>query len=100
MEELREKHETCVDAARQAFDELCAMVEALQAKREERREASIARFQKNRAMNARMREKNQKLRAQYRALLIQYNELAEEVKDGSDSSSSEDDDDDDNCCLM
>ena len=42
-----------------------------QAEREERREAAIARFQARRAYNMRLREKNQKLRAQYIALLDQ-----------------------------
>ena len=106
LDEIREKGHGSVDAAKEAFDELCAMVEALnvgfslninqnimltkfsalkftlkeltivyikfisiQAEREERREVAIARFQARRAYNARIREKNQKLRAQYLALL-------------------------------
>ena len=42
---------------------------SLQAEREERREAAIARFAARRAYTNRLREKNQKLRAQYLALL-------------------------------
>ena len=41
----------------------------IQAEREERREAAMARFQMNRTMNARLREKNQRLREKYIALL-------------------------------
>jgi len=100
IDELREKGHGGCDSAKEAFDELCAMVEALNAEREERREVAIARFSARRAYTQRLREKNQKLRAQYLALLDSYNSLVEEVKDRSDSSSSSDDDDDDTCCIM
>merc|ERR1711997_465528 len=100
IDELREKGHGGCDTAKEAFDELCAMVDALHAEREERREVAIARFAARRAYTNRLREKNQKLRAQYLALLDSYNALVEEVKDRSDSSSSSDDDDDDTCCIM
>merc|ERR1711981_1016942 len=100
IDELREKGHGGCDSAKEAFDELCAMVEALNAEREERREVAIARFAARRAYTQRLREKNQKLRAQYLALLDSYNSLVEEVKDRSDSSSSSDDDADDTCCIM
>ena len=45
------------------------MYNVLQAEREERREVAIARFAARRAYTNRLREKNQKLRAQYLALL-------------------------------
>merc|ERR1711868_9389 len=100
IDELREKGHGGCDTAKEAFDELCAMVDALHAEREERREVAIARFAARRAYTNRLREKNQKLRAQYLALLDSYNALVEEVKDRSDSSSSSDEDDDDTCCIM
>lgn len=101
LDELKEKHSISVETTSEAFHELCAMVEALEAEREERREIVQGRVQTLRTMNARLREKNHKLKAQYHALLDRYNELAEEVHDASDSSSSSDDDDkDDNCSIM
>merc|ERR1712156_368146 len=101
LDELKDKHAGSVETASEAFHELCAMVEALEAEREERREAVQTRVQTLRGMNSRLREKNQKLKAQYHALLDKYNELAEEVHDASDSSSSSDSDDgDDNCSIM
>merc|ERR1719270_347682 len=100
LDELRSKGHGGCDSAKEAFDELCAMVENLNAEREERREVAIARFAARRAYTNRLREKNQKLRAQYLALLDSYNALVEEVKDRSDSSSSSDEDDDDTCCIM
>merc|ERR1712018_518807 len=73
---------------------------ALEAERE-RFHVAQDKVQKLRTMNARLKEKNQKLREQYHALLALYNELAEEARDASDSSSSEDSDDgDDNCSIM
>ena len=51
-------------------------------------------------LNLHQREKAHRLREKYQALLGLYNDLAEEVKDGSDSSSSSDDDDDGTCTLM
>merc|ERR1712212_624425 len=100
LDELRSKGHGGCDSAKEAFDELCAMVENLNAEREERREVAIARFAARRAYTNRLREKNQKLRARYLALLDSYNALVEEVKGSSDSSSSLDDDDDDTCCIM
>merc|ERR1712001_95810 len=100
LDEIKEKGHGHVDGTKEAFEELCSMVEALNAEREERREAALARFQARRAYSNRLREKNQKLRASYLALLDQYNALVEEVKERSDSSSSSDSDDDDTCCIM
>lgn len=101
LDEIREKHFGSVESANEAFNELCAMVEAFEAEREERREVVQAKVSTLRTMNARLWEKNQKLKAQYHALLDKYNELAEEVHDASDSSSSSDSDDgDDNCSIM
>merc|ERR1712038_1118834 len=101
LDELKDKHAGSVETASEAFHELCATVEALEAEREERREVVQTRVQTLRSMNSRLREKNQKLKAQYHALLDKYNELAEEVHDASDSSSSSDSDDgDDNCSIM
>merc|ERR1712001_375997 len=100
LDEIKEKGHGHVDGTKEAFEELCSMVEALNAEREERREVALARFQARRAYSNRLREKNQKLRQQYIALLDQYNALVEEVKERSDSSSSSDDDDDDGCSIM
>ena len=52
------------------------------------------------AWNAHLREKNQRLRAKYIAVVDMYNTLAEEAKERSDSSSSSDEEQDDNCCIM
>merc|ERR1712018_316102 len=100
LDEIKERGHGHVDATKEAFEELCSMAEALHAEREERREAAVARFQVRRAYTNRLREKNQKLRAQYIALLDQYNALVEEAKERSDSSSSDSDGEDDGCCIM
>ena len=41
-----------------------------------------------------------RFREKMQALLVLYNDLAEEARDGSDSSSSEEEEDDDRCSLM
>ena len=71
-----------------------------QSEREEKRGAAIARFEAMKAWNAHLREKNQRLRAKYIAVVDMYNTLAEEAKERSDSSSSSDEEQDDNCCIM
>jgi hypothetical protein len=53
-----------------------------------------------RTYNAHLREKHQRLRARYIAVVDAYNTLAEEAKERSDSSSSSDSDKDDNCSIM
>merc|ERR1711934_1161584 len=97
MDEAKEKFFQCHDDTKSAFEELCAMVDALNSEREEKRGAAIARFEAMKAWNAHLREKNQRLRAKYIAVVDMYNTLAEER---SDSSSSSDEEQDDNCCIM
>merc|ERR1712117_536101 len=100
MDEAKEKFFQCHDDTKTAFEELCAMVDALNAEREEKRGAAMARFEAMKAWNAHLREKNQRLRAKYIAVVDMYNTLAEEVKERSDSSSSSEEEQDDNCCIM
>jgi len=99
MDDIRARHYETFDAARQAFEELCAMVSGLELEREEQREAARARFLVQREKRALLMEKNRALREKYIMLLEKYNELAEEVIDKSDSSSSSSSSDDD-CCIM
>merc|ERR1712141_229052 len=100
LDEIIEKHAACNETADEVFQELCAMVEAIECEREECREKVQERVSTLRTMNTRLREKNQTLRAKYHALLDMYNALAEEVHDASDSSSSSDDDSDGECSIM
>merc|ERR1711976_417276 len=99
-DEIKEKFWHGSDAAREAFSDLCAMVDALHAEREEARERAIARNAYLRESRMRKRERNRRMRARYLALLDAYNNLAEEAKDGSDSSSSDSSDGEDGCCIM
>merc|ERR1712141_509646 len=99
MDEAKEKFFQCHDDTKTAFEELCAMVDALNSERE-KRGLAIARFEAMKAWNAHLREKNQRLRAKYIAVVDMYNTLAEEAKERSDSSSSSDEEQDDNCCIM
>merc|ERR1712156_808876 len=52
LDELKDKHAGSVETASEAFHELCAMVEALEAEREERREVVQTRVQTLRGMNS------------------------------------------------
>jgi len=99
MEDIRARHYETFDAARQAFEELCAMCSALELEREEQREAARARFLAQREKRALLMEKNRVLREKYVLLLEKYNALADEIIDKSDSSSSSSSSDDD-CCIM
>merc|ERR1711934_449129 len=100
MDEAKEKFVSCHDDTKNAFDELCNMVDALNAEKEEKRGAAIARFEAMKAWNVHLREKNRRLRAKYIVVVDLYNTLAEEAKERSDSSSSSDEERDDNCCIM
>jgi len=100
MDDIREKYNSGEAQAREAFEELCAMVDALASERDERREAARAKLTILRERNAMLRERNARLRAKYAAMVDMYNNLAEEAKDRSDSSSSSDSDSDDDCCIM
>merc|ERR1712062_851727 len=99
-EEIKEKFYGGEAAAREAFEELCAMVDQINSEREERREAAKARLAFLRARNTRLRERNANLRAKYAAMVDAYNNLAEEAKERSDFSSSSSSSDDDDCCIM
>merc|ERR1712141_650487 len=84
-----------------AFEELCAMYDAVQGEREERREQVQAKIAHLRERNAHLRERNARLREKYAVMVDAYNNLAEEAKERSDSSSSSDSSDgEDNCCIM
>merc|ERR1712129_322150 len=100
VEELREKFVGNSDAAREAFEELAARLEAMELMKCEHEDKVRAKVQALKDLNLHQREKAHRLREKYQALLGLYNDLAEEVKDGSDSSSSSDDDDDGTCTLM
>merc|ERR1712150_124821 len=99
-DEIREKYYGGDNAAREAFEELCAMVDNINSEREERRETAKAKLTFLRNRNANLRERNARLRAKYAAMVDAYNNLAEEAKDRSDSSSSSSDESDDDCCIM
>merc|ERR1711902_149466 len=100
MEELRDRYYGGEGSSRDAFEELCAMYEAVAHEREERREAARVKLVHLRERNAHLRERNQRLREKYAAMVDAYNNLAEEAKDRSDSSSSSSDESDDDCCIM
>merc|ERR1712121_233729 len=100
-EELRERFYGGSEQSKEAFEELFAMVSALEAEREESRETARARVEALYDKCHALRVKNQNLKGKYLALLDMYNQLAEEVKDRSDSSSgSSSDEEDKNCSLM
>merc|ERR1719228_1178801 len=97
VEEVREHFVGGSDAAREAFEEIAARLEALELQKLEQEDQVRAKFQALKDANTHQKEKLHRLREKYHALLEMYNELAEEVKEGSDSSSSsssEDEDDD------
>ena len=100
MDEQKEKFTAGNDSAKEAFDELCNMVDAFLAEKEEARGRAIARFERKKAYTLHLREKHRRLRLKYIAMVDAYNTLAEEAKERSDSSSSEEEEDDDNCCIM
>merc|ERR1712203_10542 len=101
MEELRDRYYGGEGSSRDAFEELCAMYEAVAHEREERREAARGKLVHLRERNAHLRERNQRLREKYAVMVDAYNNLAEEAHDRSDSSSSSDSSDgEDNCCIM
>merc|ERR1711976_63815 len=101
MDDIKDKFHTNCDGAKEAFEELCAMFDAVQAEREERREAAATRMAYMREQTTRLRERNRRLRARYAALVDAYNNLAEEAKERSDSSSSDKSDHEgDNCVIM
>jgi len=99
-EELRERFYAGNEQSKEAFEELFAMVSAMETEREEARENARARvealFEKARVL----RNKNANLKAKYLALLDLYNQLAEEVKERSDSSSGEEEDENDKVCSL
>merc|ERR1711997_1175256 len=93
-QEIRDRYYGGEGASRDAFEELCALYDAIQHEREENREAA-------RAKMLLLRERNQRLREKYAIMVDAYNNLAEEAHDRSDSSSSSDSSDgEDNCCIM
>merc|ERR1711982_34702 len=101
MEDLRERFYGGNDQSKEAFEELFAMGSALEAEREESRENARIKVEALYDKCHALRVKNQNLKAKYLALLDLYNQLAEEVKDRSDSSSgSSSDEEDKNCSLM
>ena len=100
MDEQKEKFNAAHDETRAAFDELCAMVDAFVAEKEETRNRAIVRFEAQKAYTLRLREKHRTLRLKYIAMVDAYNTLAEEAHERSDSSSSEEEEQDDNCCIM
>ena len=65
MDTHKDNFNTATDSVRVAFDELCNMVEAVNAEREEKREAATNRFTRMKAYNQHLREKNRRLRAKY-----------------------------------
>jgi len=69
MEEAKEKFTTNFGEANTAFEELCAMVEAFVAEKDEKRAAAQARLEFLKGRNQHLREKNRRLRAKYIALL-------------------------------
>merc|ERR1712156_781737 len=90
---IRDKYNSGEAQAREAFEELCAMFDALQGEREMHRETA-------RAKVTILRERNARMRARYAVMVDLYNNLAEEAKDRSDSSSSSDSSDGEDCCIM
>merc|ERR1711934_944997 len=100
-QEIRDRYYGGEGASRDAFEELCALYDAIQHEREENREAARAKMLLLRERNAHLRERNQRLREKYAIMVDAYNNLAEEAHDRSDSSSSSDSSDgEDNCCIM
>eukprot|EP00092_Neocalanus_flemingeri_P027791 GFUD01030168.1.p2 GENE.GFUD01030168.1~~GFUD01030168.1.p2 ORF type:complete len:104 (-),score=54.63 GFUD01030168.1:97-408(-) len=100
VDELREKFVGNSDAAREAFEELAARLEALEMMRLDQEDQVRTKMQTMKEANMHQREKLHRLREKYQTLLELYNDLAEERKDGSDSSSSDEDEDDGKCSLM
>merc|ERR1712098_885426 len=101
FDEVRERFVSHQDAAREAFEEVAARLEQLEAGNEEMKDRMRAKMQIMKDANLHQREKLHRLREKYMALLDMYNSLAEEAKERSDSSSSSDDEDDDeNCSIM
>merc|ERR1712083_685810 len=100
MEELRDRYYGGEGQSRDAFEELCAMYEAFNSEREERREQVQAKIAHLRERNAHLRERNARLREKYAVMVDAYNNLAEEAKERSDSSSSSSSDENDDCCIM
>merc|ERR1712080_168715 len=90
-EEIAEKFYGGEAQAREAFEELCAMVHNLHAERDLARDNGKAKLTILRERNARLRERNARLRMKYAVMVDAYNNLAEEAKDRSDSSSSSSD---------
>merc|ERR1711994_253526 len=88
------------DAARDAFMELCAAVDRMMEEKEEKREMARGRVDHIKGRYRNLRVRRTRLRMKYVALLEAYNELAEEMRERSDSESSSDEEDDDNCCIM
>merc|ERR1712218_590595 len=81
LDEIKEKYNSGKDQSNEAFEELCALVETMEAEREERREAATARLNHLREVIVRLRERNQRLRGRYAVVVDMYNELVEEKKD-------------------
>merc|ERR1711997_376946 len=100
MEGLRDRYYGGEGQSRDAFEELCAMYDAVQHEREESRGLVQAKIAHLRERNAHLRERNARLREKYALMVDAYNNLADEVHDRSDSSSSSSSDEDDNCCIM
>merc|ERR1711887_153800 len=92
-EEPRERFVSYQDAAREAFEEVAARLEELEMGNEEMKDRMRAKMQVMKDANLHQREKLHRLREKYAALLDLYNELADEVKERSDSSSSSEDED-------
>merc|ERR1712037_277589 len=100
-QEIRDRYYGGEGASRDAFEELCALYDAIQHERESNREAARGKMLLLRERNAHLRERNQRLREKYAIMVDAYNNLAEEAHDRSDSSSSSDSSDgEDNCCIM
>merc|ERR1711950_44137 len=97
-QEIRDRYYGGGGASRDAFEELCAMYDAIQHEREENRGLVQAKIAHLRERNAHLRERNQRLREKYAMMVDAYNTLAEEAHDRSDSSSDSSSDDDDDCC--
>jgi len=100
IDEIRDKYSSGKANTDEAFEELCALFNAMEAEREERREVITAKFTKLKTANALLKEKNATLRGKYIELLAAYNELAEEAREKSDSSSSSSSSDDDGDCTI
>merc|ERR1739848_706887 len=100
MDDIRDKYNSGEAQAREAFEGLCAMVDALQGERDMHRDNAKAKLTLLRERNAKLRERNARMRARYAVMVDLYNNLAEEAKDRSDSSSSSDSSDgEDDCCI-